>query len=72
MPRKLIILSRSESKDLKSCYTADELDGMEDEEEVGNVGSEHENVRQDGNCEDNEADTDDRIGEESKPGEAGE
>lgn len=28
------------------------------------------NMRQDGNCKDTEADTDDRIGEESKPGEA--
>jgi hypothetical protein len=41
--RKLINLSKSDSqKDLKSYYAFDELDGMEDEEEVRNVGSEYE------------------------------
>jgi hypothetical protein len=42
--------------------------GREDEEEVMNVGSECET--EDGNCEDTEAETVDRNGEQSKTGEA--
>jgi hypothetical protein len=41
----------------RKCCIPDAVDGMDDEEEVGNVGSEHENVSikceaEDGNCED--------------------
>jgi hypothetical protein len=45
------------------------MDGMEDEEGVGNVGSEHEReqrMRGDGNCDDIKAETDNRNGEQSK------
>jgi hypothetical protein len=31
---------------LKRCYISDEMNGVEDKEEIGNVGSDHENVRQ--------------------------
>jgi hypothetical protein len=48
---------------------------MEDEEAVGNAGTEHESVSseyetEDGNCEDTEAETGNRNGEHSVNGEA--
>jgi hypothetical protein len=51
------------------------MNGMEDEEEDGNVGNEYVNVStehmvKDRNCEDTEAETDDRNGEHSEIGEA--
>jgi hypothetical protein len=38
------------------------MDGWEDEEDIGNVGSEYEG--EDGNCEDNEDETGDRNGDQ--------
>jgi hypothetical protein len=51
------------------------MDGWEDEEEIGNKGCKHESLSsecktEDGNCEDTEAKTDDRNGEQSETGEA--
>jgi hypothetical protein len=51
------------------------MDGGEDEKEVGNVSSEHVSVSneceiEDGICEDTEAGTDDRNGEQSQTEEA--
>jgi hypothetical protein len=48
------------------------MDGMNNEEEVGNTGSENKSVSSeceiDWNCEDTEADIDDRNGEERETG----
>jgi hypothetical protein len=50
------------------------MDGLEDEDEVENAGSEHDNIStecetQDGNCKDTEAETEDRNGEQNDTGE---
>jgi hypothetical protein len=60
-------LSRSDKR-LKKYYISDEMDRREDEEEAENGGSEHESVSSEceiegGNCEDTEAETDNKNGE---------
>jgi hypothetical protein len=51
------------------------MDGREGEQDVWNVGSEHESISngfetKDWNCENTEAETDNKNGEQSKTGEA--
>jgi hypothetical protein len=58
----------------KECCVSDEMNGREDEEETGNVGSEHKSMSsecgtQDVNCKGTEAGTGDRNGEQCETGE---
>jgi hypothetical protein len=65
----------SDRTSYKKCCISVKMDGIENEEAAGNAGREHESVgseyqREDGNCEDTEAETDNRNGEQSVNGEA--
>jgi hypothetical protein len=68
-------LTRSDIERLEKCCISDEMDGIEDGEEIENVGRKLERFNsvcetEDGNCEDTEAETDDRNGEQSETGKA--
>jgi hypothetical protein len=58
--------------EFKDCCISDEMDGREDEEEVGNVDIEHKSVSieceitENRNCEDTEAETGDKNGEQNE------
>jgi hypothetical protein len=47
-------------KEFKKCCTSDEMNGREDDEEVGNVGNKHE-------CVSSECETENGIYEDSEP-----
>jgi hypothetical protein len=75
VPRDGNNLYVSDRQGFKKCRVADEMDSGEDEKEVWNDSSERVNVSNkceinDGNCEDTEAEIDDRNGEHSQPDEA--
>jgi hypothetical protein len=68
-------VSRNNSQSTEKGCTSDEIDGMKGEKEVGNIGSEYETLgneceTEDQNCEDIEAETDDRNGKQVESVEA--